>query len=420
MTEQSDKAKKPTTGGVAAVLQSEVKARTVHPGVHVLGGLGNSTAIETDQGFVLIDAGLNEAMAESFLQAMKGIKAAPVHTIIYSHGHGGYNTAAWYYLQKAKENGDPPPQIVAHENLPVRYQRYNQTWQLQSYLAQIQFRIPPGVRKQPVYTYPTVTFKDKLRLTIGNQVLEVLWAPSETDDSIAVWLPDAKLLYTGPAVIEACINIGTPLRTQRDDVRWANTLDKLAAFEPEILVPEFGNVVKGKDEIQFMLNNMAEGLRYLRREVTKRMNQRMTDVEILHDIDYPAEFFEQLWSAPLYGCPDMIVRDIYRSENGWWDRNPTSLHPAHPKDAASAVLNAITDRKAVLNTVKQLMDAGNVQLALHVVDILALAPDDDADVKEAKRLKSELLHLRSGDVPSVVSKNLYLSHADALDKDLQK
>jgi hypothetical protein len=40
MTEQSDKAKKPTTGGVAAVLQSEVKARTVHPGVHVLGGIG--------------------------------------------------------------------------------------------------------------------------------------------------------------------------------------------------------------------------------------------------------------------------------------------------------------------------------------------------------------------------------------------
>ena len=35
------------------------------------------------------------------------------------------------------------------------------------------------------------------------------------------------------------------------------------------------------------------------------------------------------------GDPSYIVRDIYRSENGWWDRNPTSLHPAAP-DAAAA------------------------------------------------------------------------------------
>jgi len=84
------------------------------------------------------------------------------------------------------------------------------------------------------------------------------------------------------------------------------------------------------------------------------------------------------------------------------------------------VLSAISDRKAVLNTTKQLMDQGDIQLALHVIDILALAPDDNSVVREAKRLKSELLHLRSGDVPSVVSKNLYLSHADALDKELQK
>ncbi len=168
-----------------------------------------------------------------------------------------------------------------------------------------------------------------------------------------------------------------------------------------------------------MLNNMADGLRYLRREVTKRLNQRMTDVEILHDIEYPAEYFEQPWSIPIYGCPDMIVRDIYRSENGWWDRNPTNLHPAHPQDAASAVASAISDRKSILDKANKLMEEGKTQLALHVIDILALAPDDDEDVITAKKIKSKLLHLRSEDVPSVVSTNLYLSHADALDKELE-
>ena len=418
MTKNSDDQLKQEGGGFD-ILHSEIKAREFHPGIHILGGMGNSTAIETEQGFVLIDTGMNKAMADGFMQAMRQIRDIPVHTIIYSHGHGGYNNAAWYFLEAAKNNGEPAPQIVAHENLPIRYHRYSDTWELQGYLAAIQFRVPPGVMRKPEYTFPTVTFRDKLRLNIGNRKVDVIWAPSETDDSVAVWLPDEKLLYCGPSVIASCINIGTPLRTQRDDVRWVNTLERLAALQPEILIPSFGKVLKGKDEIQFMLNNMAEGLRYLRREVTKRLNQRMTDVEILHDIEYPAEFFDQPWSQPIYGCPDMIVRDIYRSENGWWDRNPTNLHPAHPQNAASAVLSAISDRRVVLDKAKKLMEDGETQLALHVIDILALAPDDDEEVNEAKKLKSKLLHMRSEDVPSVVSTNLYLSHADSMDKDLE-
>ena len=41
------------------ILHSEIKARAVHPGVHILGGMGNSIAIETDLGFVIIDTGMD-------------------------------------------------------------------------------------------------------------------------------------------------------------------------------------------------------------------------------------------------------------------------------------------------------------------------------------------------------------------------
>jgi len=211
--------------------------------------------------------------------------------------------------------------------------------------------------------------------------------------------------------------VGTPLRTQRDDVRWADTLDKLIALRPEVLIPSYGKPIKGEEEIQKMLNNMADGLRYLRKEVVDRMNQGMTDVEILHDITYPPEYFEHPWSQPIYGCPDMIVRDIYRSENGWWDRNPTNLHPADPGQSATAVADAIADKKRVLQKTIELKDSGEIQTALHVIDTLALAPGTAGEIGEAKKLKSELLHLRSKDVPSVVSTNLYLSAADRLDRE---
>jgi alkyl sulfatase BDS1-like metallo-beta-lactamase superfamily hydrolase len=78
------------------------------------------------------------------------------------------------------------------------------------------------------------------------------------------------------------------------------------------------------------------------------------------------------------------------------------------------VLEAITDRAAVLDKAQALRDAGQVQLALHVIDLLALVSSDDEDVLKARRLKAELLQERAKDVPSFVSTNLFLSNADRL------
>ncbi|MBW1985292.1 MAG: MBL fold metallo-hydrolase [Deltaproteobacteria bacterium] len=400
------------------LLKQKNKIWTVHPGIHVIGAIGNALSIETDLGIIQVDTGMTRKMAREVLDNLRTVSNAPVHTIIYSHGHNGYNHGAIAFIEAAEERNEPRPKIVAHERLPFRYRRYEETGELQQYLNAMQFRMPLDTAYRPSrYTYPDITFKETLRMNMGNRIVEVIWAPSETDDSIAIWLPEERVLYTGPAVIYSCINVGTPLRTQRDDVRWADTLDKLIALRPEVLIPSYGKPIKGEEEIQKMLNNMADGLRYLRKEVVDRMNQGMTDVEILHDITYPPEYFEHPWSQPIYGCPDMIVRDIYRSENGWWDRNPTNLHPADPGQSATAVADAIADKKRVLQKTIELKDSGEIQTALHVIDTLALAPGTAGEIGEAKKLKSELLHLRSKDVPSVVSTNLYLSAADRLDRE---
>ena len=81
--------------------------------------------------------------------------------------------------------------------------------------------------------------------------------------------------------------------------------------------------------------------------------------------------------TPNYGCPDYIARDLFREENGSWDRNPTTLHPASPGEAAAVVLSAIGDPDVVLERARSLAEAGETQLALHVVDLLALADGDD-------------------------------------------
>jgi uncharacterized sulfatase len=385
---------------------------TVAKGVHVVGGMGNALSIETESGIVQVDTGNGRKKARQMLERLRQISDAPLYAILYSHGHLGYNDGVTAWLEDARRRGDPPPRVIAHENLVRRWRRYRETEGLQKLFIELQFRVPVGsvVQELPM-TLPTETFRESITLGTTGRRVEVLWAPSETDDALAVWLPDVKVLYGSAAVTPSIPNVGTPLRSLRDPVRWADTLDRLAALEPEVVVMEFGPPIEGRERIQQVLRSTSAALRWLRQAVAERMNRGLGVVEILHDLEYPPDLFDQPWMRPLYGHADYIVRDIFRAETGWWDRNPTNLHPAHPDAAASAVLEAIAERGAVLARARELQAAGEIQLALHVVDLLALAPGDGPDLVEARRLKAELCRALGEDSPSFVSQSLYLSSA---------
>jgi uncharacterized sulfatase len=331
---------------------------------------------------------------------------------VYSHGHLGYNNGVRTWLRSASERGEPAPRVIAHENLVRRWRRYAETEGLQRYFVELQFRVPRGGVDPPLKMHmPSETFREALTLVAGDRSVQLLWAPSETDDAIVLWMPEERLLYGGAAITPSIPNVGTPLRSLRDPVRWADTLDRLAALDPEIVVMEFGPPIEGRERIQRILRSTSAALRWVRREVVDRMNRGMGIDEIVHDLEYPPELFDQPWMNPLYGCSEYIVRDVFRAETGWWDRNPTNLHPAHPDAAGTAVLSAIADRGAVLVRARALAAAGETQLALHVVDLLALAPGDDGDVVEARALKAELCNVLAGESSSFVSQSLYFSSA---------
>ena len=394
---------------------------TLAAGVHVLGGMGNALTVETDAGIIQVDTGQTAEQAEEMLARLREQSDAPLHAIAYSHGHLGYNNAVESWLEHARRRGDAAPRVIAHENLVRRWRRYRETEGLQKLFIELQFRVPVGRVKQPLQLHmPSETFREALTLGTGDRRVQLLWAPSETDDAIVLWMPQERLLYGGAAITPSIPNVGTPLRSLRDPVRWADSLDRLAALDPEIVVMEFGPPIEGRERIQEILCGTSAALRWLRREVVERINRGMEVVEIIHDLDYPSELFRQRWMKPLYGCPDYIVRDIFRAETGWWDRNPTHLHPAHPDEAGAAVLSAISDRRAVIERARKLADAGEHQLALHVVDVLALAPGSDPDVVEARQLKAELCDALAIEAESFVSQSLYVSSARIIAKGASK
>ncbi len=412
LTEPSKK----KSGGI---LSGELAGQELAEGIYVLPGQGNSLAIETDAGIVLIDAS-SSIHTDPMIAALRERTDSAVHAIVYSHGHHGYNAAVDAWQQHNADRGEPPARLIGHELVVKRMARYRETAELQTRMLAIQFNsrrdVPLDTLAKGLTMHDlTETFSDTMTVVDGSRRVELIWAPSEVDDALVVWLPDDRLLFGGAATPGFTIpNIGTPLRTQRFTIRWADTLDRLAALDATKLVTEFGPMIEG-DDVRHQLEATSRALRWLRDEVVQRMNAGMSEHEILADMTYPDELFDQPWMRPTYGDPDYIVRDLYREENGWWDRNPTSLHPAPPADAAAAVLSAI-DPAVVVARARQLADAGDTQLALHVIDLVALSTSDEPAVVEAKALKAELCNTRATQVQPYVSRSCYRSSARLLDK----
>ncbi|MEJ6720273.1 alkyl sulfatase dimerization domain-containing protein [Ilumatobacter sp.] len=377
-------------------------------GVWVLPSQGNGFAVETPDGVVVVDTGPGGRKTDQMIAALRALTDSPVIAICYSHGHFGYNFGVPQWLDHNAERGDDAPRLIAHRNLPLRYDRYRETEGYQAILNEMQF---PGIsaRFEPTKVDPTETFDDHMVLCESPRI-ELLWVPSETDCALAMWLPDTRTLFAGAAVPADFIpNVGTPQRSLRLTGRWADTLDRLIELRPEVLVIEFGAFVTGEDLIAERMTTTAHALRWLRSEVVARLNHGMNDREILADLDYPPEVFDYPWLTHAYGSPDYIVRDLVREESGWWDRNPTSLHPAAPADVARVTFDAIADPDAVIAQAEALAADGNPQLAMHVIDLVALGPDDEPAVTRARAIKSDLCRERSKQVTPYPSKGLYKS-----------
>ena len=386
--------------------------KEVADGIHILPGQGNCLSVDVGDGIVLVDSGPGGPVTRAMIGTLRELSDKPVMAICYSHGHAGYNAGIPKWLAHNEERGDPRPRLIAHEKLQVRYARYRSTNGLQQKLNQMQFPQFP-VPIDPVLPDPTDTFSERMTIEGSTRTVELLWAPSETDDTLALWVPDAKVLYGSAAVPGTSIpNIGTPLRTQRLTRRWAQTLERLASLGAEYMVQEFGPVTSPRAAIETQLMTMAGALRWLHGEVIARMNVGMTDTEIVHAIEPPERLFGHSYMRPIYGAVEYIIRDIYREENGWWaDRNPTSLHPLLPAEAASAIADAIVDKQAVLEEARRLAAAGQTQAALHVVDLLAMVRAEDAVISEARDLKASLCRERAKEIDPYVSKALFESSA---------
>ncbi|MGV3758696.1 MAG: alkyl sulfatase dimerization domain-containing protein [Actinomycetota bacterium] len=330
------------------------------------------------------------------VQSMRTWSSEPVSHLVYTHGHVDHVGGSGAFVADAERRGDARPQVVAHEAVHDRFERYRLTdgWNLAINMRQfgwlpratnlgiggMQRFLPEDVAE------PDLTYREVLSLDAGGVPIELHHARGET---------------------------GNPQKVQRYPDEWAVALRAMAALEPELFLPAHGLPIAGKERIGRVLDEVASALEDLVQGVLERMNAGARLDQILQEVTVPDSVLARPFLRPFYDEPEFVVRNVWRRFGGWWDGDPANLKPAPAATLAQEVAHLAGGALALARRGEEVAGT-DLRLACHLVELAGLAAPEDrqvhqirADVYERRR-KSERSLMANGIYASAVRESAEL------------
>ncbi|MFC9616459.1 alkyl sulfatase dimerization domain-containing protein [Streptomyces sp. NPDC056938] len=362
----------------------------------------NVAAFDTGDGVVLVDSG-DFRTAAQLHEAVSGFGAGPVRSVVYTHGHVDHVFGVAPFDQEADKSGGPRPEVIAHEAVPARFDRYIRTAGYNSWINRRQFGVP-SLEWPTTYRYPDVVYRDRLTVRRAELTFELVHARGETDDHTYVWIPELRTLCTGDLFIWNTPNAGNPQKVQRYPEDWAHALRAMQELGAELLLPGHGVPVVGSRRVHQALDDTARLLESLCEQTRELMNAGHRLDAVIHGVKVPEELLAKPYLHPAYDEPEFVVRNLWRLWGGWYDQNPAHLKPAPEADVAAEFARAAGGASALALRASELLAAGELRLASHLAETAALAAPAD---QEVARVRADVFARRALQETSTMARGVF-------------
>ncbi len=234
----------------------------------------NSThgVIISDESVILVDPGGSYLGAQQIDKAIKSLTDKPVTHVINSGGQDHRWLGNGYFKQQGAHI------ITSSAALEDHHARADN---LLSRLGQLIGDKLEGT----VPVYADETFESEKKLQVGDIELEIYHAgAAHTLGDSFVWFPEQKIMFSGDIVyVERALGTG-PARNVKS---WIEVFEKMAAYQPEIVVPGHGHAV----DLEIAHKDTYDYLVYL----VKNISQMLDDgVELLDAVELEQSQFSYL------------------------------------------------------------------------------------------------------------------------------
>lgn len=188
--------------------------------------ISNAAFVVTRDGVVVIDALGSPALATRLLATIKAITPLPVTHVIVTHYHADHI----YGLQTLKAAG---AKIVAHQAAKIYL--HSDTARLR--LEASRQELAPWIDAYTRLVEADQWIDRETNLSLGGMEFQLKpLGPSHTPEDLAIYLPQEKVLFAGDLVFRSRI----PYVGQADSRQWILALDKLLAYDTNVIVPGHG------------------------------------------------------------------------------------------------------------------------------------------------------------------------------------
>ncbi|HVE70189.1 MAG TPA: alkyl sulfatase dimerization domain-containing protein [Thermoanaerobaculia bacterium] len=260
------------------------------------------------------------------------------------------------------------------------------------------------------FVMPSRTFTNSMTLVSGGVAMEIIYVPSETDDELAVFIPDSLNGGTGTAgMLQSAEVIQGPsypnlysLRgtSFRNPATWFKSVDKLRQYDSWCMLPSHGTPLCGNDNVQKLLTSFRDAIQYTHDQSVRHMNKGYTMEQLPLLIPMPQYLIDELTAVKtakgneitdpkdylraFYGSVPQAVRELYFGYLGWYQADPVALAPTPAQEYATKTVALMGGRDKVLSEARAAFRRKEYQWSAELATLLVTRDPSDKSAREAK------------------------------------
>lgn len=383
-------------------------------------GSSNATLIIGDKGCILVDAFETDGYAAEAKNEIQTITDKPITHIIYTHTHADHIGGASVFsdsVQSVISHKNNAPVIGRQNKIALEGQRraVRQFGATLSPEEALSLGISPVFpQKGKVNPLPITQWikEEAIELVIEGVKIQFIAAPGETDDEMAVWFPDQKVMCGGDNYYACWPNLSA-LRgsTYRDVDQWVNSLKKYLDYPVEYFIPGHGEILTGNSTFREVIGTYSEAIEWVLDETLKGINAGKSPNELVDTIQLPEKWREIPYLQEYYGTVAWSIRGIYAGYVGWFDGNPTHIDRLPEKERAEKMVIQMGGVEAVIHAIQEALAQKDMQWTLELCDILL---DAQIKVSDARKWKAHACEYLGRMQTSANGRHYYLSYAKEL------